>query len=109
MFKDRQGISTSRSEYTATGLSTQTSWFFSVFKQMLRWFHSSKFLLHASYAALHTDLNSPTLFSKQTQLNVVIRRVFIYTDDVVRLTQKPGPYFIWQLSFFASRCYTARV
>jgi hypothetical protein len=30
------------------------SWFFSVFKQMLRWFTSSKLLLRASHAALPT-------------------------------------------------------
>jgi hypothetical protein len=36
------------------------SWFSSVFKQMLRWFPNSKFLLHASHAALPI-LNSSKL------------------------------------------------
>jgi hypothetical protein len=41
-------------------ISTQVSWFSSVFKQMLRWFPNSKLLLHASHAALPI-LNSSKL------------------------------------------------
>jgi hypothetical protein len=33
------------------------SWFLFVFKQMLRWFPSSKLLLHASHAALPIYIN----------------------------------------------------
>jgi hypothetical protein len=56
------------------------SWFSSVFKQMLRWFPNSKFLLHASHAALPI-LNSSKL---PPVVDAAVLLVFQIIDKVIK-------------------------